>query len=391
MPNFQTKALNPLEFPHSQDGVEFKWVAKCDNNSLIFTTYNDEVFFLKEIVRDRNILIKGDKLAKPSRVKILQNALIAYEKATNSKPEFSNIHTSKNRHEKHSDFLKDIDYFANDFISEQKSYDSTCVEVGFGSGRHLLYKAKQNPKALHVGIEIHKPSIEQVIKQCEIQGISNIIIVDMDARVLMEFFPSNSISQIFVHFPIPWDKKPHRRVISDEFLHEAKRVLSENGRLELRTDSDLYFEYSLNLMLSQKSIFIEICKNKDIEISSKYEDRWKKQEKNIYDLVFINKEISKSKNIPSELKFPLHVKENNFKKGVVLEKNWFVNYEKCYNIDEKNFLWQIAFGDTAHGEHCYVLVCDEKASYFPRKMYATKNNLNAHRQISETLVNEKSN
>jgi len=29
---------------------------------------------------------------------------------------------------------------------------------------------------------------------------------------------SNIADRLFVHFPVPWDKKPHRRVISPQFL-----------------------------------------------------------------------------------------------------------------------------------------------------------------------------
>jgi len=34
------------------------------------------------------------------------------------------------------------------------------------------------------------------------------LILDYDARVFLEFLPSNSAKQIFVHFPVPWDKNP---------------------------------------------------------------------------------------------------------------------------------------------------------------------------------------
>ena len=34
----------------------------------------------------------------------------------------------------------------------------------------------------------------------------------------MEFIESNKVGKIFVHFPVPWDKKPHRRIYSDEFV-----------------------------------------------------------------------------------------------------------------------------------------------------------------------------
>jgi len=51
----------------------------------------------------------------------------------------------------------------------------------------------------------------------------------------MELIPSNIVGKVYVHFPVPWDKKPHRRVISTSFIEESRRVLKVGGQLELRT------------------------------------------------------------------------------------------------------------------------------------------------------------
>lgn len=385
MPNFQTDTISSIDYPFTCNDVSFEWEVSSGNESLIFTRYKNESFFLKRIKRDKNILVKGDKLAKPSRVKFLQDALKAYEKATKSKPVFSNINSKKNRLEKDSEFFKNLDFFGSDFREYGAKFDDIYIEIGFGSGRHLLHSAKKNPNILHVGVEIHKPSIEQVVKQLKLQDIKNILVIDCDGRILMEFFASNSVQKIFVHFPIPWDKKPHRRVISKGFTDEAKRVLKENGTLELRTDSDKFFEYSFGVFMEYLHVDLKISKNKELEISSKYEDRWKKMQKNIYDLTLINKEISDEKKVPEILSFSFGAKENKIKKQTHLANGWFVHFETCFEINEKDFLWRVAFGDTLHVEHCYILFSEKNISYFPKNIYATKNNLLAHKFISERI------
>ncbi len=388
MPNFQSQFLNPLSYPLSCDGVEFEWAAKNDNETLISVKHEDQSFFLKQIDRKKNFLVKGDKIAKPTQVKLLQNALRVYEEKTGAKSVFSNIHTSKNRLEKKEPMLKNIDFFANEFTELIKSYEKVCLEVGFGSGRHLLYQASANPNTLFVGAELHKPSCEQLIKLAHLQNLTNIIIIEYDARVLMEFFPSNILEKIYVHFPIPWDKKPHRRVISNSFVDEAKRALSVGGKLELRTDSDNFFGFSMEVFLSYQKAKLELSKNKDLQVSSKYEDRWKKLNKNIYDISFINEELSEEKSVPELLYFNFEVSEDHLKKETIVEKDWFVHFEKCYNITKDNYLWRVSFGDTAHVEHCYIKVFDGKISYFPKNLYATKNNLLAHRLICKKMLNE---
>lgn len=54
--------------------------------------------------------------------------------------------------------------------------------------------------------------------------------------------------------------------------------------MELRTDDSLYFEDSLKLALKNFKCEIEIKKNAQIPVVSKYEARWNKLKKDIYDL-----------------------------------------------------------------------------------------------------------
>ena len=129
-------------------------------------------------------------------------------------------------------------------------------------------------------------------KQITIQNLDNLLVLDYDARLFMELIPSNIVGKVYVHFPVPWDKKPHRRVISTSFIEEARRVLKVDGQLELRTDSENYYAYSYETFINFQKTILHINKNKDIAISSKYEDRWKKMEKNIYDVTMINEEES---------------------------------------------------------------------------------------------------
>lgn len=385
MPNFQTKILANVQYPIENNGVKFHYKGNCDNESLILCTCQDEEFFIKQIIRKNDILVKGDKLAKPSCVKILQDALQSYQNVTKSTPRFSNIQSKKNRLQKQDSFFKNLDFFANDFEKYASNFNATCIEVGFGSGRHLLYQASKNQKTLYIGVEIHKPSIEQVLKQIHLQKLQNILIIDCDARILLEFFNSNTIDIIYVHFPIPWDKKPHRRVINEKFLDESTRVLKCDGKVQLRTDSDNFFNYSLECMLKYLHVNVTICKNKDLQITSKYEARWKKMNKNIYDLTFINEKISNEIQKPCVLQFNYDVTNHNIDKHTHLEQDWFVHFEALYKVSEDCYFWKVSFGDTSQVEHCYILVNQNKANYFPKNIYATKSNINAHEYILQKL------
>lgn len=261
------------------------------------------------------------------------------------------------------------------------------VEIGFGSGRHLLHQAKKNPHIQFIGLEIHKPSIEQVLKQCELQNIENILVIDYDARLFMEFLPSNVVERIFVHFPVPWDKKPHRRVFSAAFIEEALRVLHVNGTLELRTDSQLYFEFTFSQMMQLSKANVQVKKNAELEITSKYEDRWRKMEKDIYDVTLTNESASLPIPKLGTLCFDECVDfskvRDGFKDDLLRGDGFFVHFEELFEIDDKSGLIRLSFGANERNEKCYILIQEGKLSYLPDRILATKSNLAAHTLIKE--------
>ncbi len=204
---------------------------------LIGIEHEGEEFLLQLKPDEKAYLLKYDKVTRPLKVNILKEAIAKVAKELGLEIYASNIAISSTKAVLSSKYFKKIE----DFVEIKYPQEKVSVEVGFGSGKHLLYQAQKNPDTLFIGLEIHTPSAQQVLKQIALQNIDNIWVVNYDARLFLEMLPSNICQEIFVHFPVPWDKKTHRRVISKSFLAESMRVLDKGGRLELRTDSDNYF------------------------------------------------------------------------------------------------------------------------------------------------------
>lgn len=254
--------------------------------SLFCVRYQQRVFFIQERKRkDKNdILIKALKITKPAPVGILKEALKILSR--HSDTFCHNLENTKPKQE------VEIPYFINpEDLHKLKMLDSTrsiSLEIGFGSGRHILWLAKQNPQSLFIGLEVHTPSIEQVLRQIQILGLENLYILNFDARILLEILPSNILHRIYLHFPVPWNKAKHRRIMSKTFLAHALRVLHKDGILELRTDDKEYFTDTLESILSFPNAKFMVHKNISQEITSKYEARWQKQQKDIYDVNIIS-------------------------------------------------------------------------------------------------------
>ncbi len=388
MPHIHIKSFTPITLPAKQENVDFHFMASNiahTDEHLIATTLDDKEFFL--LIKDTpgNTLLKSEKISRPSPTYIVKQALNKFAALSNSEILASNVDdSSKHMHLDEDESLWSIHDFAKGFPDA----DDVRVEVGFGSGRHLLHQAQENPDILFIGIEIHKPSVEQVLKQINILGLKNLILLDYDARLFLELVPSNIVSRIYVHFPVPWDKKPHRRVISTAFINESTRVLAPQGRLELRTDSENYFAYSWETFISLNKAKLEINKNQEIAISSKYEDRWKKMEKNIYDITLINEEISPEINLTGSFLFKGGLDEERLMKlNATTQKveGGFIHFERLYKTDDGRMMFRLSMGSFERPEHLYIIIGEKESYYFPTQPVPSQINFAIHRHLDEIL------
>ncbi len=367
------------------DIITFRAKALKGEDELLGVEHGGEEFLLQIKPDTKATLVKYDKVTRPLKVNLLKEALDRVSKVLELNIESSNIALSNTKPVLSSAYFKKIEDFEKIIFPKEK----ISVEVGFGSGRHLLYQAKKNPDTLFIGLEIHTPSAQQVLKQIELQGLDNIWVVNYDARLFLEMLPSNACEQIFVHFPVPWDKKPHRRVISPSFLDESMRVLREGGQLELRTDSDKYFWYSLETFFTVPKVEVEVRKNEALEVTSKYEARWRRQEKDIYDVYVRCREKSETKELNIDFNFNIvkyrkGLEETLPKKALVFD-GYFVHFERMYKIGDEKLLIKCAFGSFDRPEHKYILIEENSCRYFVSPPVKTTVNNEAHQKIMELL------
>ncbi|WP_457592471.1 tRNA (guanosine(46)-N7)-methyltransferase TrmB [Hydrogenimonas sp.] len=394
MPHIRIESFKEPALPFEEGGVKFEWYAKNlehENEGLIGVETEGVPFLLQVKPKAESVLIKGEKITRPSPNTLLKKALQAYidtQKPNVLQSNIANIERAKLTAPPEA--LKEIARFDASSIPDKPLW----VEIGFGSGRHLVHQAKQNPDVHLIGLEIHRPSLEQVLRRIELDSIENLWVIDYDARLFMELLPSDRVERIFVHFPVPWDKKPHRRVISDAFLEESMRVLKPGGTLELRTDSENYFRYAMETFTRPERVKLSLMKNMEAAVRSKYEDRWRRLEKNIYEIHVEALESSKPRNASYDFSFdkPRSISALFAEKP---EKAWrteefFVHVERFYAISEKEGLIRLSFGSFDRPEHKFVLIRNGIAVYYPHVPVRTETNYKAHQMIREWIACETS-
>lgn len=143
--------------------------------------------------------------------------------------------------------LLHIDRLAGPATLFDKPVTALWMEVGFGSGEHLLAQAQAHPDIGLIGCEPFLNGVAKLARDIEAASVDTIKVYPDDARHVLDALPDESVSRIFVLFPDPWPKKRHnmRRFIGPENLPRLARVLTDGGELRCATDHPDYLDWML--------------------------------------------------------------------------------------------------------------------------------------------------
>jgi tRNA (guanine-N7-)-methyltransferase len=132
------------------------------------------------------------------------------------------------------------------------------LEIGFGSGEHLLWQAERNPEIGFIGCEPFLNGLATLLGEVEDRGLAAIRGHDGDAREVLAWLPERSIGRIFILYPDPWPKKRHlkRRLLSPETAGQLARMLKPGGELRFASD-DADYVAEARLLARQSGAFAE--------------------------------------------------------------------------------------------------------------------------------------
>ena len=418
MPNFIAKKAHVGSLPREKNGVKFKQIFIGRACNLILCECEDSEFFITLKPKNTSFVIKGEKLTRPAKIGLLQRALHEFKSEFCDEIISEAFAISQNSLIKKETPIKsesEILTFVNEIL--QAKFDEIsnanpnakfrCVrlEIGFGSGRHILYQANNNPDVFFIGIEIYKPAIEQVAKLAIAQNLNNVALLNCDARTFLQMLGSNSLDKIYLHFPVPWDDAPHRRVISYEFLQECERALRKGGIFELRSDSENYVKFALEKMMDFPRARVNIVKNEDLNITSKYEERWKRQQKDIYEVKFECVDDKAQEKLEFDFSFGRYSTDKiaqNFCNETLKFDDFFVHFEDIFyarnldkngettnnssNFKENEIFIKVSFGSFNAPTSHFILITNEICEYYFKFPLKTKANAKAHEKIKEYLA-----
>jgi tRNA (guanine-N7-)-methyltransferase len=121
------------------------------------------------------------------------------------------------------------------------------LEIGFGGGEHLLYRAAEDPEIGLIGVEPFINGLAKVTAALRVRPMPNLRLFQEDAIMLLDWLPEGSLDGIDLFYPDPWPKKRHwkRRFVNPSNLDRFARVLKSGGLFRFASDIDTYVNWTL--------------------------------------------------------------------------------------------------------------------------------------------------
>lgn len=81
--------------------------------------------------------------------------------------------------------------------------------------------------------------------QARNEGLTNVAFLRTHIELIDNFFAENEVDEIWVTFPDPQPSKARKRLTGPNFLERYRTFVKQDGVVNLKTDSDLMYEFTL--------------------------------------------------------------------------------------------------------------------------------------------------
>lgn len=170
------------------------------------------------------------------------------------------------------------------------------VELGCGGGEYTVALAQEFPNGNYIGVDRKGARIWAGAKQVVEGALQNVAFLRTDIAMIDSFFAAKEVSTLWITFPDPMMKRTRGRLISSYYLERYRHILSPEGKIFLKTDSNFLYEYTL-LLLEANHIAPEAATNdlyhpteplreKVPYASTRYEAQWLARGKKIKYIAF---------------------------------------------------------------------------------------------------------
>jgi tRNA (guanine-N7-)-methyltransferase len=131
------------------------------------------------------------------------------------------------------------------------------LEIGFGSGEHLAFRADLLPDHGFIGCEPFVNGVATALGNVRDQHLGNVRLHMGDALDVLLRLSDDALTFVYLLHPDPWPKNRHakRRMMNDGPLDLIAAKLAAGGEFRMATDHPVYLDHALMVMQRHRHQF----------------------------------------------------------------------------------------------------------------------------------------
>lgn len=137
------------------------------------------------------------------------------------------------------------------------------LELACGKGEYTLELARRNPAVNYVGVDIKGARIWKGALRALEEGLENVRFLRIYIDHLDEYFGAGEVEELWITFPDPYPRSPDRnkRLSDPKFLKIYRKVLKPRSPIRLKTDSEMLFNYTREVIEEQNCPLVDLVED----------------------------------------------------------------------------------------------------------------------------------
>ncbi len=150
-----------------------------------------------------------------------------------------------------------------------KNNNPIVLELGCGKGEYTVGLAQRYPDRNFIGVDIKGNRIHTGAKAAIDNKMNNVAFVRTRIDFIEACFAADEISEIWITFPDPQPQqtRERKRLTNMMFVNRYKKIMKDGGIINLKTDSEPFYEYSKEVALennfkildSTNDLYADVC------------------------------------------------------------------------------------------------------------------------------------
>lgn len=158
------------------------------------------------------------------------------------------------------------------------------VELGCGRGEYTNGLGKLFPNMNFIGVDVKGDRLAAGGREAERLGLTNVGYLRIQIQFIEDFFLPHEIDEIWITFPDPRmkDRDEKKRLTFPFYLEKYLKLLKPEGIIHLKTDSEPFFDYSMEqfrayglpILAETKNLYESEWNEDHFGIKTRFEKIW---------------------------------------------------------------------------------------------------------------------